>query len=477
MHFTDLQIKTFHKVMYAAGFVFVWILIERFFGKSWGPALTTANIFNLLMFVLPYLFIDLLFWWSVGEVTGERRAAYLAFSVNLLSFIFLITMAFSSYKLSRNTNFIIGMLTSMTSYGLFGWLRFKNKKALWLLIAVIAYAGVTNLTQYKSVFSAVGGLIGGGFLEDLFLLSIRISETSSKSIYILEMVYQALQLPLQFLLFFFVYDKINENKMDWKLTTTVIPNRLTATSYSMIYHTLRFMLFALLFGGLAHLSSVAELSNIRMAWMLLSFALGVYVLASFFRNFVTGYLANRGKKPSWQYLIMNIPILHIFAWIHTLLIPLPKEKEEDVTLDEDTKALHRVENVQKNFGYSDHNQIVKVVLVLFMIISLISRMSKAGMTFDNMGGNILILLVYSVVSIVLALWYMNDHRAMPILLMVEISLILIIAFLMPDFFQVPIFVGGLINLVVYFSLFHVDKMTFTTLGKLTEEKEIGDNHL
>jgi len=477
MHFTDIQIKTFNKVMLAAGFVFFWMIIERIFGGTWGLVANAANIFNLLMYVLPYLFIDLFFWWSVGMVTGERRAAWLAFSVNLLSFIFLTTMAYSSYKLSRNTNFIIGLSASISSYALFGWLHFKNKKALWLIIAVIAYTGMTYLTQYKSVFSALGGLIGQRHMEDFFTLQIPISETSSKSIHILEMVYQALQLPLQFLIFFFVYDKINETQTDWKLTTTVIPNRLSATSYSMIYLTLRFMLFTLLFGGLGYLGSIAELSNIRMVWMLLSFAIGVYILASFFRNFVTAYLANRGRKPSWQYLIMNIPIIHIFGWIHTLLIPIPKAKEEDDALDEDTKALHRVENVQKNFGYSDHNQIIKVVLVLFMIINIISRMSKAGMTFDNLGGNVLTLLIYSVVSIGVALWYMNDHRAMPILLLVEISLILIIAFFMPDFFQVPIVVGGLINLVVYFSLFHVDKMMFTTLSQLGEEKEIGDNHL
>jgi uncharacterized membrane protein YciS (DUF1049 family) len=165
-----------------------------------------------------------------------------------------------------------------------------------------------------------------------------------------------------------------------------------------------------------------------------------------------------------------LPVVHIFGWIHTLLLKSPKPKALKSHEDEKETSLSGVEKIQKDFGYTDKSPLIKGMLVIFMILNMLNRFSKAGITFDNMTSSIPLIL-YSVIAIGLALWYMNDHRAMFVLFIAQIALGLSILIAVPDLFWGPIFVAGLVNVLVYFGLFHFDKIKFATYSDLRSTEE------
>jgi hypothetical protein len=473
LSYSNIELKTLSRLFLVTFIVFILLILDQIFIDFDITGDKAKQRLNMLIMMTPYLIFDAAFWWGVAKVTKEKRGALIAFCINLASMIFFLSGGMEFLDIGRDSRFLISLLVSLASFLTFGWLRFKNTRGLLIVLVVIAYSGLTQLTNYTTFYETVGQMGGLNDFDDYLKLSIPTSETSWRMVDVFHLLYKALQLPLQFLLFLFIYDRIlREGKVDWSLKTAVIPENLTRKSYSMIYWSLRFPLFVITFGGLSYLTRHSNpIGDWQQMWGFLSFVLGVFVLASFYRNFVTGYLLSKGKKPSWQYLILHLPVIHIFGWIHTLLLKSPQPKALKSDEDEKETSLSGVEKIQKDFGYTDKSPLIKGLLVIFMILNMLNRFGKAGITFENMTGSIPLIL-YSVITIGLALWYMNDHRAIFVLFIAQIVLALIILIAIPDLFWSPIFVAGLVNVLVYFGLFHFDKIKFATYSDLITTEEL-----
>ena len=221
----------------------------------------------------------------------------------------------------------------------------------------------------------------------------------------------------------------------------------------------------------------------------------IFVAGSIYRNFLTDYMVSKGRSPGWLYWFLNVPILSFFAWIYTFFIPAqsPSSDEYDTIIDEDQTqlppdtgvnistaelvdpeehssseenpstyegpAVYHVHPLQNDFIDQGRNTMIKVILILFSIGLMAMQMNNTSLGFLNPNRGLPespILMV--IITLALTIWYMFDWKAMMPLFFIQcFGIFSIVFFQMQD--SISTMIGaGLVNMMVYYSLFHFDHL-------------------
>lgn len=120
--------------------------------------------------------------------------------------------------------------------------------------------------------------------------------------------------------------------------------------------------------------------------------------------------------------------------------------------------------VKEDFIANSKNSGLKILMMIILLIILFvpSKLSTPNSTQFGAAESIW----SGIVILALSIWYMYDKRLLlPLFIFQTCSLLLMVMFVEPSKFQ-PVVVFGLVNLLVFYSLFHFDDLKFVDMTSL-----------
>lgn len=407
-------------------------------------------------------------WGAIYFFTRDRNATLSAFAIELLTIILSIVIIYNQWKGPGlyTMQWLLFSFLRVLSYAVFGLIHFKNKKGLLLSLASLLIIG-----------SWVGSLNGNSFdfisdffrrLDNPFHIEISRGENSYTHIDILYQLYKSVSLLMDFILFTFVYNAIKaKEKFDFKMNTVYLDTQMSKSQYSIVYWVLRLTLFGYLFGlaSYARLRFGLDQENIFYIKLIL-FVFSIFVVGSIYRNTLTTLIINSGKYPKWLYIVLNIPIINLIGWI----ISLVSYKTTKGESSEESQS--RLNRVLKDFS-NNENTIIKVLIIFTLFIKIIIDSYRLDF---NVGGmsleNPLIVIGVALLSMGFTIWYLWDHKSYFPLLIIQ-TLILVVGIIFIGIDWILLFpVAGILNLVIYYSLFHLPHINWVIeepIGEIQEE--------
>ena len=413
----------------------------------------------------PIFLFTIINWMAIGWVTKERIGAAVALLIKLvfLSYLLYHTFGVDDFHPESNHRFWISLAGSTLAYLAFGLLHFKDKRGLYVVLTYLVIMGLSYSSNYYAFYNVINPLFDLVGLENIFEIRVSTGEHSYRTVNLFALFVNALLMPFYYLVFFFIYDRIKqEGKFDWTLRTAVLPETMSRATYSMMYWALRIPLFVAAFGVMSFISSFMQRgSTLQLVLVFVCYLIGIYVAASFYRNFLSSFFITRGRYPSWWFWLLNVPILHFFIWLISLTFSPYREKTDPDMSPEEGGLLQRVEKLKNNFRYFGNNQAIKILIILFMIGSSILQLDRLGLRIDGESSEgAIMLLVYFLFSLSFMVWYLYDRRAMFFLFVLQALVILVGVFTEARILMRPAVMAVLVNLVVFYAMFHFDHLKF-----------------
>lgn len=443
--------------------------------------------------------VTLVFWIAVYIITKEKRAVLTVMALQMLLFIYAVYIFYTTKDLhgvmNSYTTFHRGV--DLLSFTLFGLLHFRNAKGLYLLFAWLIVYGITSGPWFTNSFSKFNGMVNLLDLDRMFRLRIPGKDGSYKYVDFLRPFYAQFYVLFDLIIFWFVYSLIKAGKsFDLTLRTIRLTPVINQLTFSLIYWPLRILLLVAAFGILSLVAvSFQRALTLTVMIQLAAACFSIFVVGSLYRNFLTDYLVSKGRSPGWLYWFLNIPILSFFAWIYTFFIPAqssssneydtPTDEEqtqlspdtgvkpsvqelvepgeqpstEEVTSTYEGPPVYHAHPLQNDFIDEGRNTMIKVILILFSIGLMAMQFSHTSLGFlrPNAGlpeSPILLLMI----TLALTIWYMFDWKAMLPLFFIQCFGILSIAFFQMQDSLSTMIGAGLVNMMVYYSLFHFDHL-------------------
>lgn len=250
--------------------------------------------------------------------------------------------------------------------------------------------------------------------------------------------------------------------VDISLRSIPIPQVISNFHYSIIYWVLRLSLITTVFGfSLVSRTYLDRLTTIEGIIRIICLCLAIFVVGSIYRNFLAAFFISKGDYPKGWFFALNIPFIHPIAWARTLFLKTPEPVSAEVLaqseVEQDT-ALSTVKTLQDRFNKGDRNNPIKVLIILFLILSYIFQFMEAVNSIN--AGNLSLLFISFIVSLSLVFWYFSDAKALFIIFGIQSFLVL--AFFIADYesLQTYVPVAGLLNMVFFYALFHFDRLNF-----------------
>jgi len=413
------------------------------------------------------------FWFAVYYVSKEKIGALVGFLLSLASTLpnqvkFLMNDVVHEYSTLSWWGFLLPILP----YIAFGIIHFKSSRGVYMVASycVIAAIGYTSASEYYGFMNRMLDFIG---LEGIFELEIPLEGTSYRPVNLFEeLIYQRFQL-LSFTIFWFVFSSIkNARIFDLSLRTIFTGPKLNVLTFSIIYWVLTLTLIIEVFGAVKHFSYFDMSFN--YVFKLVSFCFGIFVISSFYRNFIPYFLSSRGYNIGWVYLLLNIPIVQFFTWLSVILFMPAKESttstNENDTSEKEENVLKNTRLLQAEFVKGDKNKSIKMVIIVLMILRLVVQLLQGnpGRQIGFQGDPVmayLALFVSSIISLGLIIWYFSDKKAIFILFAIQAFLVIVSGLTRAEPLIAIVSISGLINVVTYYVLFHFDQMKFVQVNE------------
>lgn len=471
MEITNRFSKTLKVLLICTVFIFVFSLVLSaygLYGISFDP-LDNSTLRILLNKVYRVINIVII-WGAIGYLTKDYVASGVAFLVAiLLSFGIPNSMFFGQ---TENIKTFLISLVRILPFFAFGLVHFKSSKGLYIGLVGLLLWGLAvgnNSYPFTRMLESFGKLFG---VRDLFELKIPLEGNSYRSINLLSLFIGKFYLIVEVIFFWWVYKKLVEGKSIFKNLMTISLNPVVdKLTYSIIYWSLRLTLFITGLGILSYISRSfsAELNPfvlIRVG----AYCFSLFVLATIYRNFLVSRFVANGRYPNGLFLFLNFPIVNFFAWFYSLFSF--KNKPNTLTNEADVDEASLIKDLQKKFVTEGKNAIWKVLFVAFTFFVMIYQLNRAGFRVDGPSrGGAVMLALFFFLSFCLLLWFLADRNSyFPLLILISLNIVLVTILREQSLLQSTI-ATGIINLVLYFGLFHFNHLKWDLPPQEISEEE------
>ncbi len=451
--------KTLKKLFIATILLFGLSVLQRALGL--GGYSRHDPAWEILLLALTNLIPICIFWWAVATLTGESKGSLIAFLVVLSGQIYSTTLSISQGYSSELAEQIFWRLwiLGFCAYGLFGMIHFGHRRGLYMMIAYLVLTGVTIKLGAWEYDKMMNWFLAFADLEDLFVVRVPLSESSYRPINLFRLFIIQLDLILSVSVFWWVFTQIKyRSQLDLTMRKVSILPKLDRLPFSIIYWTFRIALLAAVLGTAQRIVR-AEGTSVSLICQVACFILGIYVIGSIYRNFLTAYLVGRGHYPRWVYLGLQLPVLHILVWIYVVSRPA-MSPPASLPPDHQSVRLPGVAEIQKKFVHDGRNAALKFLLIFLIVILSALSLLDGGSALSPFGQmSWLTGLIAAAVAIVLTILYFHHENTLFFLFGLQGLSIVIVLVFTPAEPSVRL-LANLLNMVVLYSLFHFDRMTF-----------------
>lgn len=393
------------------------------------------------------------FWWAVAAISGDKKSAQVGAAIILCHWVWhgfqlLIGVIYFDYWL--------GYFVLIVAYGAFGLLHFKKSFGLIMLLAAFLTKGIMlgfNSWSYNDWFKDIYNLAG---VANPFVIEISWGDGRYTSVEVLTILWDQRYMLLSFFIFWFTYRlACHPNRIDLSMRTCEVMEKQDKLTFSIIYFTLGMTLTIAVFElGYLLKNGDSAMSMIQGVWQLLWCLLALYVIASLYRNYLTQWMVKEGSYPGWLYFLLNVPLVGIFTWLFILL--RTKKQFETVGATTDVSSL------QGKFEIEGNRSILLTILALIVLNFVIERIGFSTWLSSASGGDTWLLLIMITVAIVTFLWYSASEKAAFFILAFSAFILTVQLIRGQNWLDPMLVVAGIVNLVVYYPLFHFHKLKFDT---------------
>ena len=131
-----------------------------------------------------------------------------------------------------------------------------------------------------------------------------------------------------------------------------------------------------------------------------------------------------------------------------------------------------IKNLKEKFVVEEKNGIWKGLFLIFTFFHMVYQLNRAGFRLDgpSRDGSV-ILLISFLISFFLLLWFLYyRHSYFPLLILLTVNIVLVTALREETFFQTSV-ASSIINVVLYFGLFHFDHLKWDIPHKVISDEE------
>lgn len=426
------------------------------------------NYFYLFLTIAYQMAIPIGLWWGVAQLTGERRGSFIAGAIQSLMAGYVYYRSFADYIQSHEYSFSTylnnsaGLIVAVAVFALFYFKDIRKIVSFFVLVTLVLI-GLYNTSRYDYA----------EFVENFYLLfgekhflTIRLTVDTRifRNINVFMVFLSNLRLPVSIAVLWYLVNKIKDAKaFDYQQLSIPEALPMKAFTFSLMHWVMRLTLFALAFGAGRQLQMIAKLeSTIGSIVVLTAILVALYVVSVIYRNFLAAYFVSRAKYPSWCYLFLNLPFVHVIAWGVAVTMPASKSVDygNEQMIREDVSATFSALKMQ--FTQNKNAGILTFMLIIIILYTIVTSLNIRS----GIGSQKTIIVAMGIVSILLLLWYKSNNRAVYYILIIE-AVCLFIAMLLGHIkLMTPFIFLGLSNYIIYYSLFHFDQFIL-----ISEEEE------
>lgn len=473
MMLNPVFVKSLKQYLFIAFSILIVRLIMDALGLSGYSADNPNSPMRILANFLVNIFIVITFWYFVYKVTGEKLGAILAFILQCLPMVY-SSLSFLQEGFSIETHQLIarnGKWFNVAAFISFGLMHFKSWKGVFMVFASLLSQG---LNLGNGIYAFKRWVLSSYKIRQLFEFRINMEDGSRTIDFFVPLMYTFYPI-LGFIIFWYVYNEIKfDRKIDFSMRTSSFFTKIDKTTFSIIFWSLRIPIAFLSYGLLAFVSTLHSnnnsVSGINYGFYMdtafnISFCiLAIYVVGSIFRNFLCNYFALKNEYPSWLFILLNVPVVNVFTWLYLMFTAKQFRRGIDEEIEGVASSTSLTDGLKIKFNKDEKNSQLKIVVMVFLVISMVGKFLIRDVGISSF--SLLGVLLYVFIGIVFALLYMNYRNAFYVFFIIQVLIILLITGLSThlkldeeEFSQFYSF-SGIINLVLYYALFHFDQLKF-----------------
>jgi len=407
----------------------------------------------------------LAFWLAVLIYTKDVLSSLVA-GVIAVAMIYLYNPV-SSFRLlqdqAESLQYYIFQLSYILPYVIFGLLHFRKMSGIRICLVYLVFFGVgvsINSGEFQDQINRLLGIVG---IDDALEIRFPTESGGYRVFHPLRiLVYQSIYI-WQFVVFYWVYQWIKQGTSLINHTKTYIPVSFNRLDYSIVYWGLRLLLFVSGLGVIYYIKSFQDspLYPYYLITVAIAYCFGIFIIASIYRNFLVAHFVHMKKYPGGLFLLLNIPIVNVFAFIYSLFYfnsEIESKEMNESLIDAADLSL------QDQFVQHGQNGFLKFIFILAFAFPALYTLNRIGFRVDapNSAEAILGLISFLVSLFVLWCYLKNAVFYYPIIIISAIVFILGVAFKQASLMD-AMFVTGMINMIIYFGLFHFDQLKASTV--------------
>lgn len=430
----------------------------------YGISITHENsVGRIIAFQSLQLIEIIAFWGAIAYITREKVATIVVVSIQVILLIF-TTYLYISKGTSVETIESLRLpriFLHLLSFTVFGLIHFRRVIGILMILVAVVFTGLSAGFNPSGFYKFINDIFEIFDWDNFMVLNIPGDIGSSRRIDMFSIILRELYLPLQLIVFWFIYTKIKFPK-SFNSILSIIPltDHVSQTTFSVLYWILRLSLFIIAMGIINSLRSIILNGPYYTMYVLVCFCLAVYVVGSAYRNFLVAYFVSKGRYPSWLYLLLQIPLLHIIGWILTFIFkpkPLPVTPGVVVAIETPSKptstAMDRVKQARDDYEYSLENRGIKILLIVVLFLIWVIPNELTGEMTGAMR-------TIGIINFILSIWFIVDRRSLLPLYIIQSVAVLILYLSGIEEMMKPILTFSLVNMVVYYALFHFASFEF-----------------
>ena len=390
----------------------------------------TVSWWQQFLLSIPHVIKLAMLWVGVGYVFNLKKEAQITIIAQVVVYALGAVLYYNILGRNHPYTRLVLDIINLLPYAVFGWLVFKDKRALGVvllgfILALVYQIGITTGKDPRTLAIIFRWLdLTNFFFINLWGLPNKID--------FLHLITQSLAPALVFLLLSYGIKMLQR-----KLDMSSLSNIDLSNQYSTAFATILFLVFNfelmmmhriyLFFSGF---DWYALLNIIR-------FLVFVYLVALVYRNFLVEFSLQRHGKVGWWYFLLGIPVINIFAWLFVMFNP-PLIK---------TKA-----QLEEAFEAAKDNDNASIKgLLLFLTIGMGILLVVAS------HGNIIPAIITALIGFAMLAWFLSSPSGLWGLITITgviIALSFQSKFSITQLVSLESTVNNFITLIIWFPLFH-----------------------
>ncbi len=453
--FTDQKYLEVFKLVIAATLL---VFISKFIGNYYRlgvPILESGHrdvlgFGYVLSYSLPQAILMAALWLCIGRAFDCKKEALIAMVISLLAIgaNFIIKQDLSQFS---GIKYLFRLALGVTPYLVFGYMLFKDKRALIIALVYFVSLGSFNASAglHMRPFNLVDLFAEIIDKRDLFYISVEQADGRRSSFSLMGVFLGAFQLPILYLVLSRLIIAAKNKSRFLSGQTIDLSTTLSKGVATFIFVVFSYTIFNMSIGAISLFNrQFGPLSNtFYMGTNVLAFLISIYVLSLTYRNFLSEYLISRNRKVSWLYFWWNVPVINIFAWLTSLL-----------TLKQ---AIPLNDRLSKFYAsQKDTNAGIKTLIITLTSILLLYQLNRVGFRIDAANSTaVLFFLIGTVISFGMLLWYLNAPSGLWVMLGLVAFSMVNLMFNPPSvnsrYHSGPTNYLALANAIILFTLFHL----------------------